>query len=128
MHPNVEIAQSAYAAFGQGDMETLKSTIAPDCVWHSGGDNALTGTYTGHGEILGFMAQIGQMTGGSFSLDIHDMLGNDDHVVVLASASGTRDGKSLDARVVHIMHVTDGLMTEFWAFPEDGKAFDEFWG
>lgn len=127
MHPNVEIAKGAYTAFGAGDMATLASTIDPECVWHSGGNNVLTGTYTGHDEILGFMAQIGQMSGGSFKLDIHDMLGNDDHVVALVRAAGTRNGKSLDANVVHIMHITDGKLAEFWAFPEDGSAFDDFW-
>jgi hypothetical protein len=28
---------------------------------------------------------------------------------------------------VHIMHMTNGQLTEFWNFPEDPAAGDEFW-
>jgi len=29
--------------------------------------------------------------------------------------------------VVHVFHMSDGKMTEFWAFPEDPSRYDEFW-
>jgi hypothetical protein len=67
-----------------------------------------------------------QETGGSFKANIHDMLANDEHGVALVNVSATRDGKSLDARIVHVFHMRGGKMTEFWAISEDPQLFDEF--
>ena len=60
-------------------------------------------------------------------LGIHDVLANDDHVVSLLNLTASRGDKSLDIRAVHIMHIADGRLTEFWNFQEDPAAGDEFW-
>ena len=45
----------------------------------------------------------------------------------LVTASATRGGKSFQGRVVHVFHMRDGKMTEFWSFPENQSLLDEFW-
>ena len=60
-------------------------------------------------------------------IDIHDIVANDDHVVVLMRASATRNGNSLDQNGVHVWHVNDGRATEFWDFDEDQAAGDAFY-
>ena len=60
-------------------------------------------------------------------MDIHDILANDDHVVALVKVTASRGGQRLESRSTHIMHVADGQLTEFWNFPEDPAAGDEFW-
>lgn len=87
----------------------------------------LSGDYEGKDAVFGLFGLLAQETGGSFKNEIHDMLGNDDHVVALVNASAVRGGKTLDGNVVHILHLKDGKMTEFWSFPEDQVTFDEFW-
>lgn len=126
-HPNLERAQAGYEAFANGDMETLNDIIDDDIVWHAGGNNILTGDYEGKEAVFGFFGRLAQETGGSFSNDIHDMLANDDHGVALVQQKATRNGVSLDQRAVHVFHMRDGRLTEFWAFPEDQAALDEFW-
>ncbi|MCH8984032.1 MAG: hypothetical protein IH943_08065 [Acidobacteria bacterium] len=32
-----------------------------------------------------------------------------------------------EGRSVHVFHMSDGKLTEFWAFPEDQSMFDDFW-
>lgn len=66
-------------------------------------------------------------TGGTFKLEIHDLLANDEHGVVLVTLTGERRGKSLNANDVHVWHVRDGKFSEFWASLHDLYAFDEFW-
>lgn len=126
-HPNKAAAMRGYDAFAAGDMATLNEVIADDVVWHAPGDNIITGVYKGKEEVFGLFGKIGQETQGSFANEIHDMLANDDHVVALISSTGERNGKKLHAHAVHVMHMRDGQLTEFWNFADDQKAVDDFW-
>ncbi len=126
-HPNLERARAGYAAFASGDMTTVSDLLSDDIVWHSGGNNILTGDYVGKEAVLGFFGRLMQESGGSFKNDIHDMLANDDHGVALVAQSATRGGVSFEGNAVHIFHMRDGKMTEFWSFPEDQSKLDELW-
>lgn len=126
-HPNVQRARDAYAAFGTGDLDTVKKSFHPDIVWHVGGHNQLTGDYKGIDQVLGFFGKLFELTAGSFKLEVHDIIANDTHTVVLLSAHAEKDGKVLDGRSANITHTDgEGLVTEFWQFnekPEEGDAF-----
>lgn len=126
-HPNLEKARAGYEAFAKGDMASLNDLLSDDIVWHSGGNNILTGDFVGKEAVFGFFGRLAQETGGSFRNEIHDMLANDDHGVALVKASATRGGQTLEGNTVHVFHMSDGKLTEFWAFPEDQRAFDDFW-
>jgi ketosteroid isomerase-like protein len=126
-HPNLATARTGYEAFARGDLAAVSDLFSDDIVWHSGGNNILTGDYEGKEAVLGYFGQLMQETGGSFSNDIHDMLANDEHGVALVTASATRGVKSFEGNLVHVFHMRDNKMTEFWSFPEDQNMFDEFW-
>jgi uncharacterized protein len=126
-HPNEELVRKGYEAFQKADMETVRSLFADDIVWHVGGRSPLAGDYRGPEEVLGFLGRTMEMTGGSFSLEIHDLLANEEHGIALVVARGQRDGRSLDDRQVHVLHLSDGKVTEFWGHPGDQYATDEFW-
>lgn len=126
-HPNLVTALAGYEAFARGDLAAVSSLLSDNIVWHSGGNNILTGDYEGKEAVLGFFGQLMQESGGTFSNDIHDMLANDDHGVALVTVTATRGDKSFEGNVVHVFHMHDDKMTEFWAFNEDQSLFDEFW-
>jgi hypothetical protein len=126
-HPNLVTARAGYEAFARGDLAAVSDLLSDDIVWHSGGNNILSGDYEGKEAVLGFFGQLMQETGGSFNNDIHDMLANDDHGVALVTVSATRGNESFEGSVVHVFHMRDDKMTEFWAFPEDQSLYDEFW-
>jgi uncharacterized protein len=68
-----------------------------------------------------------QVTGGSFQLEVHDILANDEHSVTLATATAERDGKKLEGRAVHVTNPdAEGRVKEFWSFEEDQAAGDAF--
>ncbi len=69
-----------------------------------------------------------ELTGGTFKLDIHAVLADDEHAVVLARATGEREGRKLDDKSVQVFHVSGGKVTEQWLHPGDVYASDEFWG
>jgi uncharacterized protein len=126
-HANVQRAQRAYEAFGKGDMATVSELMADDVVWHVGGNNPLSGEYKGKDAVFGFFGKLMQVTGGSFKLEVHDILANDEHSVTLVRATAEKDGKKFDARAVHITHPdSEGRVKEFWSFEEDQAAGDAF--
>jgi ketosteroid isomerase-like protein len=125
-HPNEELLRKGYDAFGKGDMDTIRELFAPDIVWHAPGRNPLSGDYRGVDEVLQQFGKVFEMTGGSFNLEIHDIIANDEHAAVLVRAKGERDGKKLDDQSVQVWHIKDGKATEQWLYPGDPYATDEF--
>jgi ketosteroid isomerase-like protein len=126
-HPNEDLVRRGFAAFGTGDMATLGELFADDIVWHSGGRNPIAGDYKGKDEVFGFFARLAERAGGTFRVDIHDVLANDEHVVALTTGNAEREGKRLSDNGVQIFHVKDGKVTETWFHPGDQYANDEFW-
>jgi ketosteroid isomerase-like protein len=126
-HPNEELMRKGYDAFSKGDMDTIRDLFSPDIVWHAPGRNPLSGDHRGIDAVLDTFAKVFEMTGGTFRLDIHDVLADDEHAVVLVRAMAERNGKKLDDRSVQVWHITDGKATEQWLHPGDVYANDEFW-
>lgn len=126
-HENEDVLRRGYEAFGKGDMDTLNGLFADDVVWHTPGNSPIAGDYKGKQEVFAFFGKIAELAGGSFKLDIHDILANDEHGVVLVTSTGTRDGKRLDDNSVNVFHIENGKVTEFWAHNSDQSAVDEFW-
>ena len=126
-HPNEDLVRRGYAAFGTGDVATLGELFADDLVWHVGGRSPITGDYKGKDEVLGFFAQLAERAGGTFRVDIHDVLANDEHVVALVKVTGEREGKTLNDNGAQVFHVQGGKVTESWFHPGDAYAGDEFW-
>jgi uncharacterized protein len=127
-HPNEDLVRRGYAAFRAGDLATLGELFADDVVFHIGGRGRLSGDYAGKQAVFDYFGQLAQETGGTFSLEIHDVLANDVHVVALNTTSAQREGRSLnDVPNVQVFHVQDGTVTESWIHSGDQYASDEFY-
>ena len=126
-HANVERARRGYEAFEKADMATVGELMADDIVWHVGGNSPLTGDYKGKDEVFGFFGKLMQLTGGTFKLEVHDILANDEHSAILVRETAEKDDKKWDGRSVHVTHTdSEGRIKEFWAFQEDQAAADAF--
>ena len=126
-HPNEDLVRKGYAAFAAGDMAALNEFFSDDIVWHTPGRNDLSGTFRGKDEVFANLGNVMELTGGTFKLDIHTILANDDHAVTLLRATAQRQGKALDDNTVQVFHIKDGKVTESWLHPSDAYASDEFW-
>jgi len=124
---DLAVVQSAYEAFGRGDIPAVLETFAPDIQWHFLGRNPLAGTYKGPQEVVRFFGQLMEGSGGTFSMAIDDFLASDQHVVVLVRASAQRDGKRLDKNGVHIWRLMDGKVVEVSDITLDPYTQDDFW-
>lgn len=124
---NVEAVRRAYEAFERADLETIQKAFAPDVVLHVAGRSPIAGDYKGRDEVLGFLGQVVSLSDGTFKVEPHDIVGNDEHVAVLSRATAARGGKTLDVLNFEVYHVTGGLITEAWFFSGDPYVEDPFW-
>jgi ketosteroid isomerase-like protein len=127
-HANVLRARRNYEAFSAGDMAALKDSMTDDTVWHVLGHNPLSGDYKGKDAVFGLFGQLMQQSAGTFKVEVHDILANDEHGIALVTESAERNGKKWVSRAVHVTHPdAEGRAKEFWAFQEDQAATDAFW-
>jgi hypothetical protein len=57
-----------------------------------------------------------QAMGSAPQVDIHDVMGNDDHVVSIGTAKANGpDGSNAAWKWVQVFHMKDGKATEVWA-------------
>jgi uncharacterized protein len=126
-HPNEDLVREGFAAFGRGDMDALrKQFFADDVRWHAAGRNPTSGDYEGTEQVLQFFARLVELTDGTLSLELHDVLANDEHAVALVTVRGERAGKQLNDHMVETMHIRDGKVAEVWVHTTDLYAVDEF--
>ena len=126
-HPNVALVREGLAAFDKGDMEWLDQHLSDDVVWHVGGNSKWSGAYEGRSKVLDFFNRQAQAMGSPPSVEVHDALGNDDHVVVMGAASASApDGSRAEWKYVQIFHIKDGKATEVWGMADNDAAVDPF--
>ena len=87
-HPNAEALRKGYGAFATGDMETVASLFADDIAWHQAGNSSLAGDFAGKDAVFGNLAQLAELTGGTFGQEVHGLLADDEHASSWSSRGG----------------------------------------
>lgn len=123
MHPNESLARRELEVLS-GDAPDLGEVYTEDSVVHYPGSNPLAGTWPVGDFIDRIRAAIGP--DGSFSVELHDALGSDDHAVQLLDVHASAKGRSLSWRAIAVFHVRDGRFSEVWLTLSDQDAVDEF--
>ena len=93
-HPNEELVRKGFEAFAKGDVDTLRALFDPDAVWHAPGRSPLSGDHRGVDDILDFFARTMELTAGTFRVELHDVVANDEHAVAMYVARGATPGGS----------------------------------
>jgi ketosteroid isomerase-like protein len=126
-HPNAGLIKKGYDAFLKRDMATLDNLFAENVVWHAAGTSPISGEYRGRDAVFALFRQVNALSGGTFQIEVHTVLADDEHGVALTRATASREGKRLRAQSVNVFHVRDGMITEVWQASEDQPSIDEFW-
>jgi ketosteroid isomerase-like protein len=124
-HPNTELVRKGYDAFAKGDMEVLQELFADDIVWHEGGRNPLSGDYRGRDTVFGLFGKLMELTEGTASIEVHDVVANDTHAVALVTVSASRGARRWSGSSADVMHIRNGQVVEFWDNLTDRYGFDE---
>ena len=127
-HPNAERVRALFEAFRTHDLATVLDVIPEDAVWHFPGRRGrLAGEHRGREAILRFLLAVQELTGGSFHLDLADVVANDRNVVVLFQGHAEREGRTLDNPTCLRLRMEDGRVREAWEFVWDLYGVDDFW-
>jgi uncharacterized protein len=123
-----ELVLGAYNAQARGDLDSYLGLLSDDFQLHIPGRSQIAGTYVGRNEIRRHFEEIAQLSGGSFSTSVHDVLGSDHHAVGLIEAEATGSDGAWSLPRVHVWHSQGGRLTRLWLHPADQYAFDAYWG
>ena len=123
---DVEAIRKLYSALQSRDAVALQRAFA-NAAYHVPGNSIVSGTYRGSDEILGLFARTMELTDGTLKFELHDLVGGQEHVVMLDRVTATRAGRTLDQSRVLICHVENGVTTDVWLVVEDEYDFDAFW-
>jgi uncharacterized protein len=127
-HPNAARIRDGYAAFAKGDFAVLNDLFAEDLLWHDSGRNQLSGEYRGREAVYGLFGKLMEVTEGSFHIDLHAVLADDEHGVALVVITASRGGRSIEVNEAHVFHLRDGKVVEFWNASTDQYTADELIG
>ena len=122
---NAATIRRGYELFNSGNLEELTRLFAEDVVWHAGGRGRLSGDKRGRDAAFAYFGQLGELTGGTFRAELHDVVANDEHVVGLHTNTAQRGGKSLNLKEALVFHMRDGKVSEVWEHYEDSQTWDE---
>jgi hypothetical protein len=126
-HPHIQLMQKVYAAFGTGDVQTAGSYWTSDAVHHYPGNNPLSGEHKGLDESIAFANKIWELTEGKLRMDVLEIGASDGHAFALLYTRYERKGRVLEMPFVNVARIEDGKIAEFWTYPNDVYATDEFW-
>lgn len=126
-HPNAAVIRRAYEVYASGDAAAMREQFTDNVVWHIKGAGDFDGDYTGPDAVLGFLGRLAAETEGTFRLDVHAILADDEHGVALLTATGQRKGRTANSNIVHVTHLRDGKTAEFWAATTDPAGDSAFW-
>jgi hypothetical protein len=72
------LVRRTYQDFESGDLDLLGVVMAEDVVWHEPGRSSLAGHYKSPEAVLGFLGELRARSGGTFKIDILDVLSEPD--------------------------------------------------
>jgi uncharacterized protein len=124
---NAAIIRKAYEYFAQRNIPAVFEALDASIVWHVPGHSPLSGDYAGHDQIGAFFQRTMELSGGAFTIDVRNVLAEDDVVVALVVVNATRNGVSASFPEVHVWRTRDGKVTEFCEYQGDEQREDRFW-
>jgi ketosteroid isomerase-like protein len=68
-----------------------------------------------------------ELSQGAFSIEVRNVLTDDDLVVVLATVNAQRHGVSASFPEVHVWRLRNGKVIEFREYQGDEQREDQFW-
>ena len=121
------LIRRTYLDFETVDLDLLRVVMADDVVWHEPGRSRLAGTYKGPEAVLGFLARLKSESGGTFKIEVLDVLSKPERVVALQRDTANRAGKDLNVIVAVEFEIHHEKITEVTVYQADTYLFDEFW-
>jgi uncharacterized protein len=124
---NATLVRRGFEAFASGDMATLGQLFHPDATWSAPPVGVLGADQTGRDAIFAMFGTLGRETNGSFKVVPSAFASAGDQVFVRATATGTRNGKTIDSDEVLIFTLAGGQVRNVRFFMFDYPGNVAFW-
>lgn len=118
------VLRAQYEAYAAMDIAAIDAAMPVDGVMHISGRHPLSGDYRGKEAAWEYLGKVAEVSGGVGGFVVHTITSDDQgHGVALLTGT-IRDHVR---QVIHVWHVQDGRVTEFWDAYPDAAAEDAFW-
>ncbi|NDJ63103.1 MAG: nuclear transport factor 2 family protein [Chloroflexi bacterium] len=131
-HVTEELVRKAYEALATGQKSEISKYWDENMVWLVPGHNQLSGWYHGLDAFIGFMARVGELSGGSFRMETITIMVNDEYSTDVTNNQGFRAGNpdiKLNIDVAHVLRWRNGkVISGKGGIMGDGTTqYDQFW-
>jgi ketosteroid isomerase-like protein len=128
-HPNLELIDRFFAAYGERNLAALRDVLAEDATWTFPGHHPLSGTKLGIDAIIAFFDAVGSVMGRSQPTVEKLVLGvNEQYVVECQHVRTNRsDGPNLDQQLCVLWSFADGKIVSGQHLAADQDALDAFY-
>jgi len=129
MHPNLNLIDQFFAAYGKRDLAGLQGILAEDATWTFPGHHPLSGTKRGIDQIVAFFDTVGTIMGSSQPAVEKLVLGvNEQYVVECQRVRTNRAaGPNLDQQMCVLWSFADSKLTSGRHLAADQDALDAFY-
>jgi ketosteroid isomerase-like protein len=124
---NATLIRRGFEAFNKGDVATLSTILAADCVQHMPGDNRFSGEHKGLDNVLKMYGELGALTDGTMQAVLGDVYATDHGAIANYTATATRNGRKLEQKTALAFTIVDGKATDLDDVPINGVTDDAFW-
>ena len=123
---STEIATAYFRAIGEGDREALTALLADDITYNFPGRSSFATSYHGRDEVLAYLDRLRDVTDGSLSVEILDVMTSDRLATGFVRATATRNGATFSWQLVAVIVPENNAITEISLFYDDQYGVDEF--
>jgi uncharacterized protein len=125
MYLDEEVVRQLYEAFNRGDFKNVLKLFSDDILFHFPGRNKIAGDHRGRDEVLHYWNKMYELGGGSFRPKVNAVITNDEHIIVLSTITGERNGNGYSWKRVIDFVLRDSRVVEAWIYEGDQYASDE---
>lgn len=125
----VELARAFLTNVQQGDIASALAMVAPDAQWKLPlKKGELARDYVGPEGVRTFLTNVTKLSGGSFSLELISVVGDESIAFVHFIGRAERNGKTLENPTALRLRFSDGQLKEANEWVWDLPTVERFWG
>lgn len=125
---NIRIVGELYEARGAGDLETVRSLLSEDVVWHEPDVGSQhTGDLRGSEAVVAMISDARDRTDGTFYLTPRQIVANGEHAVAMIDWEAERSGERLEGKEVAVFRIRGGRIVEVSFHQDDVELDRKFW-
>ena len=123
---NIEAIRASYDALNRRDYETWVASLHPDIELHELASNPDAGVYRGHDGVRRWIESVWEVSapGSRFEPERLVEVGDLILVSVRASMRSPRSSVPIEARLFHVIEMSEGRGRRIWGYLDEAEALE----